>query len=136
ERAGDVARRGSERRAAYVQPRSRAPARSAGEEDVRRQRGRRPGRDPGIEAVPHVPQDGVSGRARRRARLARNARVSDDLRGPAGVKLTVSMITLNEERAVAKVVEEIRRVAPDAEIFLVDSSRDRTAEIAQVLGCR
>lgn len=46
------------------------------------------------------------------------------------------MITLNEERAVAKVVADIRRVAPDAEIFLVDSSRDRTAEIAQELGCR
>jgi glycosyltransferase involved in cell wall biosynthesis len=52
------------------------------------------------------------------------------------MRLTVSMITLNEERAVAKVVEDIRRVAPDAEIFLVDSSRDRTAEIAQELGCR
>src|ERR1700682_2625228 len=52
------------------------------------------------------------------------------------MKLTISMITLNEERAVAKVVEDIRRVVPDAEIFLVDSSRDRTAEIAQELGCR
>jgi glycosyltransferase involved in cell wall biosynthesis len=52
------------------------------------------------------------------------------------MKVTVSMITLNEERAVAKVVEDIRRVVPDAEIFLVDSSRDRTAEIATELGCR
>ncbi len=52
------------------------------------------------------------------------------------MRLTISMITLNEERAVAKVVEDIRRVVPDAEIFLVDSSRDRTAEIAQDLGCR
>lgn len=52
------------------------------------------------------------------------------------MKVTVSMITLNEERAVAKVVEDIRRVAPDAEIFLVDSSKDRTAEIAEQLGCR
>ena len=52
------------------------------------------------------------------------------------MKLTVSMITLNEERAVAKVVADIRRVVPDAEIFLVDSSRDRTAEIATELGCR
>ena len=52
------------------------------------------------------------------------------------MKLTVSMITLNEERAVAKVVEDIRRVAPEAEIFLVDSSKDRTAEIAESLGCR
>lgn len=52
------------------------------------------------------------------------------------MKLTVSMITMNEEGAVAKVVEDIRRVAPDAEILLVDSSRDRTAEIAEGLGCR
>src|SRR5213593_1421773 len=52
------------------------------------------------------------------------------------MKLTVSMITLNEEGAVAKVVEDIRRVVPDAEIFLVDSSTDRTAEVAQQLGCR
>jgi glycosyltransferase involved in cell wall biosynthesis len=52
------------------------------------------------------------------------------------MKLTVSMITMNEEGAVAKVVGDIRRVAPEAEIFLVDSSRDRTAEIAQELGCR
>ncbi|HEX9493965.1 MAG TPA: glycosyltransferase family 2 protein [Thermoanaerobaculia bacterium] len=52
------------------------------------------------------------------------------------MKVTVSMITLNEERAVGKVIADIRRVVPDAEIFLVDSSRDRTAEIAQELGCR
>lgn len=52
------------------------------------------------------------------------------------MKLTVSMITMNEEKAVAKVVAGIRRVAPDAEILLVDSSKDRTAEIAQELGCR
>jgi len=52
------------------------------------------------------------------------------------MKLTVSMITMNEEGAVAKVVHDIRSVAPDAEILLVDSSKDRTAEIAQELGCR
>jgi glycosyltransferase involved in cell wall biosynthesis len=52
------------------------------------------------------------------------------------MKLTVSMITMNEEGAVAKVIHDIRRVAPDAEILLVDSSKDRTAEIAQELGCR
>jgi glycosyltransferase involved in cell wall biosynthesis len=52
------------------------------------------------------------------------------------MKLTVSMITMNEEGAVAKVVNDIRRVAPDAEILLVDSSKDRTAEIAEALGCR
>src|SRR5687767_9708168 len=52
------------------------------------------------------------------------------------MKLTVSMITMNEEGAVAKVVADIWRVAPDAEILLVDSSKDRTAEIAESLGCR
>jgi glycosyltransferase involved in cell wall biosynthesis len=52
------------------------------------------------------------------------------------MKLTVSMITMNEERAVAKVIADIRAVVPDAEILLVDSSRDRTAEIAQELGAR
>lgn len=52
------------------------------------------------------------------------------------MKLTVAMITLNEERAVEKVVNDIRSVVPHAEILLVDSSRDRTAEIAQSLGCR
>jgi glycosyltransferase involved in cell wall biosynthesis len=46
------------------------------------------------------------------------------------------MITLNEEGAVAKVIGDIRRVVPDAEIFLVDSSKDRTAEIATELGAR
>jgi glycosyltransferase involved in cell wall biosynthesis len=52
------------------------------------------------------------------------------------VKITVSMITMNEEGAVGKVVDGIRRVAPSAEILLVDSSRDRTAEIAEGMGCR
>ena len=52
------------------------------------------------------------------------------------MKVTVSMITLNEERAVAKVVADIRRVVPDAEILIVDSSHDRTAEVAGALGCR
>ena len=52
------------------------------------------------------------------------------------MKLTVSMITMNEEGAVAKVIRDIQRIAPDAEILLVDSSKDRTAEIAEELGCR
>ena len=52
------------------------------------------------------------------------------------MKVTVSMITMNEEGAVAKVVADIRRVVPDAEILLVDSSRDRTPDITASLGCR
>lgn len=46
------------------------------------------------------------------------------------------MITMNEEGAVGKVIADIRRVAPEAEILLVDSSKDRTPEIAESLGCR
>lgn len=52
------------------------------------------------------------------------------------MKVTVSMITMNEEGAVAKVISDIRGVVPAAEILLVDSSKDRTAEIAEALGCR
>jgi len=52
------------------------------------------------------------------------------------VNLTVAMITMNEEGAIAKVVADIRRVAPEAEILVVDSSKDRTPEIAASLGCR
>jgi glycosyltransferase involved in cell wall biosynthesis len=44
------------------------------------------------------------------------------------------MITMNEERAVAQVIDEIRSVVPEAEIIMVDSSKDRTAEIAQAKG--
>src|SRR5215470_10201884 len=50
--------------------------------------------------------------------------------------LTVAMITMNEEKAVGKVIEDIKRYVPDAEILLVDSSKDRTAEIAEGLGAR
>ena len=52
------------------------------------------------------------------------------------MKTTVSMITMNEEGAVAKVVRDIQRVVPDAEILIIDSSKDRTPEIAESLGCR
>jgi glycosyltransferase involved in cell wall biosynthesis len=46
------------------------------------------------------------------------------------------MITRNEEAAVAKVLGDIRAVVPDAEILVVDSSEDRTAEIAAAAGAR
>jgi len=50
--------------------------------------------------------------------------------------LTVAMITMNEEKAIAKVIADIRRFAPEAEILVVDSSKDRTAEIAEEMGAR
>ncbi len=49
--------------------------------------------------------------------------------------LSIVMITLNEEAAVATVVNDIRRVAKNAEIIIVDSSTDKTAEIASEMGC-
>jgi glycosyltransferase involved in cell wall biosynthesis len=50
--------------------------------------------------------------------------------------LTVATITRNEEKAIDKVIADIRRVVPDAEILVVDSSTDRTAEIATELGAK
>jgi len=51
-------------------------------------------------------------------------------------RVSVAMITRNEERAVGKVIGDIRRAAPEAEIVIVDSSSDRTATIAESLGAR
>src|SRR5580700_8312849 len=50
--------------------------------------------------------------------------------------LTVAMITRNEEKAIGKVLADIRRIVPDADVLVVDSSTDRTAEIAADLGAR
>jgi glycosyltransferase involved in cell wall biosynthesis len=50
--------------------------------------------------------------------------------------LTVAMITRNEEKAIAKVLADVRRAVPDAEVLVVDSSTDRTAEIARDMGAR
>lgn len=46
------------------------------------------------------------------------------------------MITMNEEKAIAVVVEKIRQFAPGAEILIVDSSKDKTPEIAESLGVK
>ncbi|HNB21150.1 MAG TPA: glycosyltransferase family 2 protein [Candidatus Melainabacteria bacterium] len=45
------------------------------------------------------------------------------------------LLTLNEEGAIAKVVNDIRKVLPTAEIVVVDSSTDNTAKIADEMGC-
>ncbi len=50
--------------------------------------------------------------------------------------LTVAMITRNEEKAIGKVVGDIQRIVPGAEVLVVDSSSDATAEIAEGLGAR
>ena len=62
-----------------------------------------------------------------------------DAREPSaddGRHISVAMITMNEEAAVAKVIADIRRAVPAAEIVIADSSKDRTAEIAESLGAR
>lgn len=56
--------------------------------------------------------------------------------GCTGPKVSVVMITMNEERAIGKVIGDIRKAAPGAEIVVVDSSKDRTAEVAAELGAR
>jgi glycosyltransferase involved in cell wall biosynthesis len=52
--------------------------------------------------------------------------------------ISVAMITMNEERAVARVIGDIREAlgTGDYEIVIVDSSRDQTPEIAEKLGAR
>lgn len=50
--------------------------------------------------------------------------------------ISVVMIAMNEEKAVAQVIRQIKANAPAAEIVIVDSSTDRTTEIATSLGAR
>src|SRR5580698_7624413 len=52
--------------------------------------------------------------------------------------ISVAMITMNEERAVGQVIADIRSAVGDREyeIVLVDSSSDKTPEIAEQLGAR
>ncbi|MCF8043259.1 MAG: glycosyltransferase, partial [Desulfarculaceae bacterium] len=53
---------------------------------------------------------------------------------PSDPQITVAMISMNEERAVGKVIADIKAAAPEAHILLVDSSNDRTPEIATAAG--
>ena len=46
----------------------------------------------------------------------------------------IGMLTYDEETNVAQMIGDVRRAAPDAEILLVDSSKDRTPDIARSLG--
>jgi 2-polyprenyl-3-methyl-5-hydroxy-6-metoxy-1,4-benzoquinol methylase len=56
---------------------------------------------------------------------------------PRRMRLTVGMLTMDEEESVGAMIAEIKKVAPDAEILCVDSStKDRTAKIAESLGAR
>lgn len=55
---------------------------------------------------------------------------------PGKLSLTVGMLTLNEEESVERMIDGIREVAPDAKILLIDSSSDRTPELARAKGAR
>ena len=50
--------------------------------------------------------------------------------------ISVAMISRNEEAAVGRVIADIQGAVPGAEIVLVDSSTDKTAEIAERAGAR
>jgi glycosyltransferase involved in cell wall biosynthesis len=50
--------------------------------------------------------------------------------------ISVVMITMNEEQAIRTVVGDIKKYAPGSEILIVDSSTDRTPEIAISLGVK
>ena len=50
--------------------------------------------------------------------------------------LSVVMISMNEEKAVGSVIDSIKQVVPNAEILIVDSSTDKTAEIATEKGAK
>ena len=50
------------------------------------------------------------------------------------LSLTVGMLSMNEEESVEKMTDEIKKYAPDAQILLVDSSNDRTPDMARAKG--
>ncbi|NUP09030.1 MAG: methyltransferase domain-containing protein [Polyangiaceae bacterium] len=54
---------------------------------------------------------------------------------PRPLRLTIGMLTMDEEASVAKMIDAVVAQAPDARILIVDSStRDRTCEIARKMG--
>jgi hypothetical protein len=56
---------------------------------------------------------------------------------PGPLSLTVGMLTMNEADSIERMMNEIRRVAPDARILCVDSStKDDTHLIAERMGAR
>jgi len=53
---------------------------------------------------------------------------------PGKLTLTVGMLTYNEEESVEKMIDDIRAAAPDAGILCIDSSSDRTPDLARAKG--
>jgi hypothetical protein len=53
------------------------------------------------------------------------------------LSLTVGMLTMDEEESIERMIGEIRAVAPDAQLLIVDSSmKDQTPFIAERMGAR
>jgi len=56
---------------------------------------------------------------------------------PGPLSLTIGMLTMDEEESIERMIDEIRRQAPDAKLLIVDSSlKDRTPIIAERMGAR
>ncbi|MBY0371686.1 glycosyltransferase family 2 protein [bacterium] len=51
-------------------------------------------------------------------------------------RVSVVMITMNEQGSVGKVIQDIQKAYPVSEILLVDSSKDQTPQIAESLGAK
>lgn len=52
------------------------------------------------------------------------------------LSLTIGMLTLNEKEAIEPMIAEIRAVAPDAKLVIIDSSSDETPVLAAKNGAR
>lgn len=53
---------------------------------------------------------------------------------PRTLSLTVGMLTYNERDSICDMIDDIKAVAPDASILIVDSSTDDTPELARARG--
>ena len=50
--------------------------------------------------------------------------------------VAVAIITRNEEKAIAKVVTDIRKALPEAAVYIIDDSSDNTKQIAEECGAK
>jgi SAM-dependent methyltransferase len=67
----------------------------------------------------------------------RQALVARRRPAPGPLSLVVGMLTMDEEPSAARMIEAIRREAPDAQLLCVDSSlKDRTPIICEELGAK
>ena len=53
-----------------------------------------------------------------------------------GDRINIAMISMNEEESVKKVIQDIKNIDNRIQVIIVDSSNDKTAEIAQENGAK